>query len=134
MQLDIVTPEAKTFSDEVETVVLPGSEGEMGALKSHAPLVTALAPGELRYMIDGKWRSLAVGLGIVEISNDNVSVLTDMAVDEDDIDTKAAEEAIARAQKALAETDVVEDAEELEKAIIRGTALLEVQRRRGKQS
>ena len=49
MQLDIVTPEKMAFSDEVDSVVVPGSEGEMGILKSHAPLVTTLQPGELRY-------------------------------------------------------------------------------------
>ena len=130
MQLDIVTPEAKTFSDEVDSVVLPGSEGELGVLSLHAPLVTALQPGELRYLKDGAEHSLAVGNGIVEISKDYVSVLTDMAVDEDEIDAKALEQALERARKELNETEVVADAEEIQKAIMQAVAQLEVHRRR----
>lgn len=135
MYLDIVTPEAKTFSDEIESVVLPGSEGELGILKAHAPLVTTLEPGELRYLKDGTESSLAVGHGIVEISNDRVSVLTDMAIGEDDIDAAAVEEALERARKTLSETETAEDTEEIEKKIIQSIAILEVnRRRRGKPS
>lgn len=130
MHLDIVTPEARTFSDEIESVVLPGSEGELGILRAHAPLVTTLKPGELRYRKDGAERSLAVGRGIVEISNDRVSVLTDMAVGEEDIDAAAVEAALERARKALSETEVVEDAEEIEASIMHALAQLEVYRRR----
>ena len=130
MHLDIVTPEARTFSDEIESVVLPGSEGELGVLTLHSPLVTALQPGELRYLKDGEEYSLAVGNGIVEISNDYVSVLTDMAVHEHDIDEKAVEEALERARKELSETEIVEDDEEIQKAIVQAMAQLEVHRRR----
>lgn len=130
MHLDVVTPEAKTFSDEIDSVVLPGSEGDLGILRAHSPLVTTLQPGELRYTKDGAESSLAVGNGIVEISNDCVSVLTDMAVPEDDIDASAVEEALERARKTLSETEVVEDAEEIQKAIMRSIAMLEVHKRR----
>jgi F-type H+-transporting ATPase subunit epsilon len=130
MYLNVVTPEARTFSDEIESVVLPGSEGELGILKSHAPLVTILKAGELRYLKNGVERSLAVGQGIVEISYDNVSVLTDMAIDEGDIDAKAVEVALERARKTLAETEAVEEAVEIEKAMMQALAQLEVHRRR----
>ena len=130
MHLDIVTPEAKTFSDEIDSVVLPGSEGELGVLTLHSPLVTALKPGELRYLKDGVEHSLAVGNGIVEISRDFVSVLTDMAVGEHDIDEKAVEQALERARKELSETEVVADEEEIQKAIVHAMAQLEVHRRR----
>ncbi len=130
MHLEIVTPEARTFSDEIDSVVLPGSDGELGILPAHAPLVSTLAPGELRYRKDGAEYSLAVGHGVVEVALDRVSVLTDMAVGEDEIDAQAVQEALDRARKELSETEVPDDAEELEKAIIRGVALLEVQRRR----
>ncbi|MCL4171482.1 UNVERIFIED_CONTAM: hypothetical protein GTU68_063058, partial [Idotea baltica] len=63
MRLDIVTPEKKAFSDEIDSVVVPGEGGEMGILKSHAPLVTTLRPGELRYLKDGEETSLAIGTG-----------------------------------------------------------------------
>lgn len=130
MYLDVVTPEAKTFSDEIDSVVLPGSEGDLGILRAHAPLVTTLQPGELRYVKDGSEHSLAVGNGIVEISNDYVSVLTDMAIDQDDIDATAVEAALERARKELSDTDVTEDAEEIQKAIMQSIAILEVHRRR----
>lgn len=130
MHLDIVTPEAKTFSDEIESVVLPGSEGELGILRAHSPLVTTLQPGELRYLKDGKEHSLAVGNGIVEISCDNVAVLTDMAIGAHDIDEEAVHEALERARKELSETEVVSDAEEIQKAIMQSIAQLEVSRRR----
>ncbi len=107
MRLDIVTPEKKAFSDEIDSVVVPGAEGEMGILKSHAPLVTTLQPGELRYMKNGVETSLAIGTGIVEISNDQVSVLTDMALGESEIDEDAVEKAIERAQKAMTEKDAL---------------------------
>ncbi|NLT71982.1 MAG: ATP synthase F1 subunit epsilon [Verrucomicrobiaceae bacterium] len=107
MRLDIVTPEKKAFSDEIDSVVVPGAEGEMGILKSHAPLVTTLQPGELRYMKNGVETSLAIGTGIVEISNDQVSVLTDMALGESEIDEDAVEKAIERAQKAMTEKDTL---------------------------
>ena len=107
MRLDIVTPEKKAFSDEVDSVVVPGAEGELGILKSHAPLVTTLRPGELRYMKGGVETSLAIGTGIVEISNDRVSVLTDMALDAADIDVDAVEKALERAQKAMTEKDIL---------------------------
>jgi F-type H+-transporting ATPase subunit epsilon len=107
MRLDIVTPEKKAFSDEVDSVVVPGAEGEMGILKSHAPIVTTLQPGELRYMKDGEETSLAIGTGIVEVSNDRVSVLTDMALGASEIDEDAVEKAIERAQKAMTEKDLL---------------------------
>ena len=107
MRLDIVTPEKKAFSDEIDSVVVPGAEGELGILKSHAPLVTTLRPGELRYLTGGLETSLAIGTGIVEISNDRVSVLTDMALEAADIDVDAVEKALERAQKAMTEKDIL---------------------------
>jgi F-type H+-transporting ATPase subunit epsilon len=101
LQLDIVTPEKKIFSDTVDTVVIPGVSGEAGLLPNHAPLVTTLAPGELRYVKNGKEEFLAIGEGFVEISDDNVSVITDLAVADADIDEKAVEEALKRAEEAL---------------------------------
>ena len=66
LHLEIVTPEKKIFSDTVENVYLPSSEGEMGVLEMHAALVTPIQPGELRYLKDGKVEELAVGEGFVE--------------------------------------------------------------------
>jgi F-type H+-transporting ATPase subunit epsilon len=107
MRLDIVTPEKKAFSDEIDSVVVPGAEGELGILKAHAPLVTTLRPGELRYMKGGVETSLAIGTGIVEVSNDKVSVLTDMAIEAEEIDVDVVEKALERAQKAMTEKDIL---------------------------
>jgi len=101
LQLDIVTPEKKVFSDAVENVYLPGADGEIGVLPMHAGLVTALKPGELRYLHNGHVTTLAVGSGFAEITQTKVVVLTDMALGEAEIDIQTAEEAIKRAQEKL---------------------------------
>ena len=130
MQLDIVTPEKKAFSDEIDSVVVPGSEGEMGILKSHAPLVTTLQPGELRYMKNGEEFSLAIGTGLVEISNDRVSVLTDMALEEKEIDESAVEKALERASESLHELSEPEEIAAVQVAIQKSLAQLHIKRRR----
>ncbi len=131
MRLDIVTPEKKAFSDEIDSVVVPGSEGEMGILKSHAPIVTTLQPGELRYMKNGVETSLAIGTGIVEVSNDRVSVLTDMALGASEIDEDAVAKAIERAQKAMTEKDLLpEDHAAAMVMMQKSLAQLHIKRRR----
>ena len=132
MRLDIVTPEKKAFSDEIESVVVPGIQGELGILKAHAPLVTTLAPGELRYLKDGDEHSLAIGTGLVEISNDRVSVLTDMALGEHEIDEDAVEKALESAQKAMADKTLPEDVSAANVLIQKQLAKLHVKRRRRK--
>jgi F-type H+-transporting ATPase subunit epsilon len=99
--LEIVTPEARSFSGEVESVVVPGIEGEIGILPGHVGLMTRIEPGELRVMQAGAEIRLAVGGGFVEVLADKVSVLTDMALREDEIDLSAAEEAMRRAEEAM---------------------------------
>jgi F-type H+-transporting ATPase subunit epsilon len=113
LQLDIVTPEKKIFSDTVDNVYLPGADGEMGILPQHAGLVTALKPGELRYLHDGKVERLAIGSGFAEVSQSKVVVLTDMALGEAEIDELNAEEAIKRAQEKLEGVEHSMDAEEV---------------------
>ena len=131
LQLDIVTPEKKAFSGEVDIVLVPGSEGELGILPAHSPLVTSLKPGELRYTQGDKETSLAIGTGVVEVSNDRVSVLTDMVATDEEVDESAVEEAIERARKALSEKQ--DDPEEVaahEITILKSQAMLQVKRRR----
>lgn len=125
--LEIVTPEAKTFSGEVDSVVLPGTQGEFGVLPGHEHLITEIEPGELE-IIQGNTKSwLAVGGGFVEIRNDRVAVLTDMAVRVEDIDENVAEEARARAEAALAESK--QSDEGARAALQRSLAQLNVKRR-----
>jgi len=105
IHLDIVTPERKVFSDTVDNVYVPGADGEMGILQMHAALVTVLQAGELRYLKDGKTEELAIGNGFAEVTQEKVTILTDVAFQEDEIDEAKVEEAMERAQKALEEID-----------------------------
>ena len=131
--LEIVTPEARIFSDTVDSVVLPGSEGEMGVLTSHAALVTALKPGELRYTKGTKTVDLAVGEGLVEVTGNSTRVLVEAAVNVENIDEKAVEEAIARAKadlEAIKDGDRPDEAAAFRALIERSTAQLHVKRKR----
>lgn len=132
LQLDIVTPEKKVFSDTVDNVYLPGVDGEMGVLPMHAGLVTALHPGELRYLHNGQVVTLAIGSGFAEITQTKVVVLTDMALGEAEIDEMSMEAAIKRAQEQLSSVEHSMDAEEvayLQGVISRSTVALSFKRR-----
>jgi F-type H+-transporting ATPase subunit epsilon len=131
LRLEIVTPEARAYSDDVELVVLPAVEGEMGVYPQHIPLITQLKPGELVVTKGGKQIALAVGEGFVEVTGEKVSVLVDMALQESEIDEKAVEEAIARAEARLKEQHVGdEEAALVQAAIAKSLAQLHVKRRR----
>lgn len=134
LQLDIVTPEKKVFSDTVDNVYLPGADGEMGVLPQHAGLVTALQPGELRYLHNGTVHHMAVGSGFAEITQTQVVVLTDMALGEAEIDVTHMEEAIQRAKEQLIAEEHSMNSEEvafLQGAIARSSAAIHFKRRRG---
>ncbi|MFZ9964967.1 MAG: F0F1 ATP synthase subunit epsilon [Terrimicrobiaceae bacterium] len=131
VRLEIVTPEAKTFSDNVDSVVIPGVEGELGVLPMHAPLMSLLEPGELRVMKNGEETRLAVGEGFVEVTQEKIAVLTDMAVKESDIDESAAEAAIKRAEEAMRNERLSDEEQATTKAaLMRSLALVKVKRRR----
>jgi F-type H+-transporting ATPase subunit epsilon len=133
LKLEIVTPEARIFSDEVDTVVLPGAEGELGILPAHAPLVTTLQCGELRITKGGKTTEMAVGEGLVEVTGGYARILTDMAIDVESIDEKAVEEALARAKSQLDSLKPGEHQEEVAAVmamIQRSTAQLHIKRKR----
>jgi F-type H+-transporting ATPase subunit epsilon len=132
MQLEIVTPEKKVFSGTVVSVYLPAEDGEMGVLPQHTALVTALRPGELRYEMDGKLHAMAVGSGFVEVTQERVTVLTDMALGEIEIDEAKVEEAMKRAREALDGMRHDSDAEEvahLQAAIAKSMAQLNLKRK-----
>lgn len=111
LHLEIVTPEHKAFSDEVDNVYLPGAEGEMGILPSHAALVTSIRAGELRYLKDGQITELAIGNGFAEVTEGKVTVLTDIAFAHDEIDEQKVEAALERAQETLSNVDPDDAAE-----------------------
>ena len=131
LRLEIVTPESRAYSDDVELVLLPAIEGEMGIYPQHIPLITQLKPGELVVTKNGKQTALAVGEGFVEVTGNKVSVLVDMALTEEEIDETAAEQAIKRAEARLKEQNVGdEEAALVQAAIARSMAQLHVKRRR----
>ena len=131
--LEIVTPERKVFSGEVENVYLPGTEGELGALPGHAPLVTGVSPGELRYKVDGKIEELAIGSGFAEVTQEKITILADLAVSDSEIDEKKVEEAMKRAEESLAKIDSSDNAEEvaaIQASISKSMAQLNLKRKR----
>ena len=130
LRLEIVTPDATAYSEDVQMVTLPGSEGELGVYPNHVPLLTTLLPGELRVLKDGRETFLAVGEGFVEIRGERVSVLTDVALEASSIDENAAEAAIARAQAAMKEDHSAEDVAAIQATLQKALAQLNVKRRR----
>jgi F-type H+-transporting ATPase subunit epsilon len=101
LNLEVVTPDKVLVSQEVDTVVAPGSEGEFGLLPGHVHFLSGIVPGELRFSAGNERVSLAVTNGFAEVSNDNVSVLVDAAERASDIDIDRALQASERAKKRL---------------------------------
>lgn len=128
-KLEIVTPEAKTYSEEVEMVTLPGVEGEMGIYPQHVPLLTQIVPGEIMVRKDGQDQYLAVGEGFAEITGDHIAIMTDMAIAAEQIDEAQAEEARRRAEVRLAEKLSDEEAAMVSAALANSLAQLRVKRR-----
>ena len=132
LTLEIVTPEARVYSDTVETVVIPTVEGEIGILPGHIPLLTQVGAGELRVLKNGKTELLAVGNGFAEIDGDKVSILAESAIAEEKIDEAAAENAMKRAEEALQGKDTLDAAEveRLESIVRSAVVQLDLKRRR----
>jgi F-type H+-transporting ATPase subunit epsilon len=131
LKLEIVTPEGRAYSDDVAMVVLPSIEGEIGVYPAHVPLMTQLSPGELRIVKDGKTKEFVVGTGFIEVTGDSVSVLTDSALGEEQIDETSTEEAIKRAQAALRDKNLSsDDTAEVEASLARSLAQIRFKRRR----
>lgn len=103
LTLEIVTPEARVYSDTIDSVVVPTVEGEVGILPGHIPLLTQVEHGELRVTKGTKTLLLAVSGGFAEIEGDRVHVLAEHAISEEKIDEKAVEDALKRAEKELEE-------------------------------
>ena len=130
LRLEIVTPESRVFSADVENVTLPGVDGELGIYPLHVPLMTQINCGELVIRHNGTNRHLAVGEGFVEITGDRVAVLTDMAVDADHIDEAKAEKARKEAATKLEQQLSDEEIAVTEASLAHATTQLEVKRRR----
>ena len=132
IKLEIVTPEAKVYSADVEMVTLTGSDGEMGILPQHMPLMTQLVAGEIIARKNNENIFLAVGDGFVQVTGDKVSVLTDMAINADNIDEAKAEEARQLAEARLSQKITDEEAAHIQAALAHATAQLKVKRLRKK--
>jgi F-type H+-transporting ATPase subunit epsilon len=129
LQLEIVTPEATVYSEAVDMVTLPGVEGQMGVLPQHVRLMTQMVPGELIVRKDGREDYLAVGEGLVEVTNDHISIVTNMAVTLESIDEAAAEEARQRAAARLRDKLSSEEVASVNASLARSLAQLHVKRR-----
>ena len=132
LKLEIVTPEAKVFSADVEMVTLTGVEGEMGIYPQHMPVMTQLAAGEITARQDGQNIYLAVGEGFVQITGEKVSVLTDMAIKADEIDEARAADAQRAAEARLAQKLTDEESATVQAALAHATTQLNVKRRHKK--
>jgi len=127
IRLDIVTAERAVYSEDVDMVIAPGVEGQLGILPHHTPLMTTLQPGELLVRKSGEEVSLAISGGFLEVRPDRVLVLADTAERAEEIDIARAEEAKRRAQERLAERQVPEvDSARAEAALRRSLARLRV--------
>jgi F-type H+-transporting ATPase subunit epsilon len=102
LTLEIVTPEAKVYTDTIDSVVVPTVEGEIGVLPGHIPLLTQVEHGELRVTKDNVTSFLAVGGGFAQIDGDRIRVLAEHAITEEKIDEHAVEAALKKAEQELA--------------------------------
>ena len=132
LNLQIVTAEKTVYNDQGDIVTAPGELGEMGILPQHAPLLSTLNPGELRYRRGGTEESLVIGGGFIEVLNNKVIVLADSAERLDEIDITRAEQARQRAEERLRNRNNLNDEEQaaIEASLRRALARLDVARRR----
>jgi len=135
IRLDIVTAERSVYAEDVDMVIAPGVEGQLGILPHHAPLMTTLQAGELRVKKEEEEVSLAISGGFLEVRPDRVVVLADAAERAGEIDVARAEEAKRRAQELLAERrapgiDEAQTEASLHRALVRIKVAEKVRRRR----
>ncbi len=132
LTLEIVTPEARVYSDTVDSVVIPTVEGEIGVLPGHIPLLTQVADGELRVTKGSAISYLVIGGGFAEIDGDKVSVLAEHAISEEQIDEKLVQDAMKRAEQAIREAKDMDpyEFEHLQSMVRFAGVQLDVKRRR----
>ena len=124
--LSIVTPEKLLVSEEVDQVNVPGSEGDLGILYDHAPILTNLRSGQLSYEKDGETIALVVSGGYLEVTDNRVTILAETGEFVHEIDRERAERAQAQAEELLGKTDLSEEEFiEAQKKLFRAIARLE---------
>jgi F-type H+-transporting ATPase subunit epsilon len=129
LKLEIITPQATVFDEDVHMVTLPVLEGQIGIYPGHVRVITQIVPGEVIVTKNGEDRSLAVGEGLVEISDNAVAIITDMAIPSDRIDEAKVEEARRRAEARLQEKLSDEEVASVNASLARSLAQLQVKRR-----
>jgi F-type H+-transporting ATPase subunit epsilon len=129
IKLEIATPEAMVYSEDVEMVTLPAVQGQIGILPQHVRLMTQMVPGEMIVRTRGHDEFMAVGEGLVEVTNTKISIATNMAIAADKIDEAAAEEARQRAADRLREKLSSEEVASVNASLARALAQLRVKRR-----
>jgi F-type H+-transporting ATPase subunit epsilon len=130
LRLEIVTPQAIAFSEDVHMVTLPAAEGQIGIYPQHVRLITQVVPGEIIVTKDGQDRFLAVGEGLVEVTGTRVSIVTDMAIPSEQIDEAKIQEARDRAAARLREKISDEEVATVNASMARSLAQLQVKRRK----
>jgi F-type H+-transporting ATPase subunit epsilon len=130
IRLDIVTAERSVYSEDVNMVVAPGIEGQLGILPRHAPLMTMLQPGELLIRKNGEEIAMAISGGFLEVRPDRIIVLADAAERSEEIDAARAEEAKHRAEEQLRTRPPDMDLAQTEAALRRSLVRLKVAQRR----
>jgi F-type H+-transporting ATPase subunit epsilon len=129
LKLEIITPEAIAFSEDVEMVTLPAIDGQIGIYPQHVRLITQMVPGELIATRSGNESLIAVGEGLVAVSGDRVEILTDMAIRAEELDAAKVEEARKRAQARREEKIADESVAALNASVVRSLAHLRVHKR-----
>lgn len=132
LKVEIITPEQIAFNEEADFVVIPTVDGEIDVLPGHIPLMTLSQPGELKISKSGNLQYMAVGKGIIQVVDDTISILADMAVWEKDIDIGKAEEALQRAQEAMTKKDFsgFDGEASLQSYILKQTTMIRIKSRR----
>ena len=130
MRLEIITAEQQAYADDVEALVAPGIDGELGILPHHAPLITALQPGEIMIRKDGQESYMVVSGGFLEVMANQVTILSDAAEHSEEIDEARAQEAMQQAQERLASSTGDLDLEQATTSLRRAKVRLKVFRRR----
>lgn len=130
MRLEIITAERQVYGDDVELVVAPGADGELGILPHHAPLMTMLQPGEILIRKDGEDTFMAVTGGFMEVIGNKVTILADAAERSEEIDEARAQQAVERARERLASQETDLQMERALGAMRRAQVRLNVVRRR----
>lgn len=133
LKFEIVSAERVVYSDDVDIVIAPGIEGQLGILPSHAPLLTTLQPGELVVRKEGEETAMFVSGGFLEVMQNRVTVLADVAERAEEIDIARAEEAKRRAEERLRLRPPEMDLAAAEAALRRALVRLKIAERRKKR-